>query len=134
MNDNPTTGAILKEHRYEIDALKEQSSETNRNINKLIDSMNGLSQNFAVYAEKHDRTREDVNGLRDEVRSGFKAIREDAEKTKKLAQSHEVVLAGHTPVIDNLRKLNSRMLWAAILFIASSSTIGYIAITGTGKV
>lgn len=132
MSDNPTTGEILKEHRYEIDTLKEQTSETNRNIRNLIDSMNGLSKNFAVYAEKHDRTREDVTFLRQELRDGFNSIQGDAEETKKLVQKHQVIIAGHSPVIDNLRKLNSRILWAAIMFIASSSTIGYIAITGTG--
>lgn len=132
MSDDPSTGEILKEHRYEIDTLKEQTAETNQNISKLIDSMNGLSKNFAVYAEKHDRTREDVTNLRVEVKEGLKSIRVDADKTKEIVQQHEVLIAGHQPVIDNLRKLNSRILWAAILFIASSSTIGYFAVTGSG--
>lgn len=131
-NDSPSTGEILKEHRYEIDTLKEQSSETNKNINKLIDSMHNLSSNFAVYAEKHDRTRDDVSQLRKELKEGFKLIRDDAEKTKKTVQEHEVILAGHSPVIENLRKLNNRILWVAILFIASSSTVGYLAVNNAG--
>jgi uncharacterized coiled-coil DUF342 family protein len=130
MNDQPSTTEVLREHRYEIDTLKEQSSETNRNINKLIDSMNGLSKNFAVYAEKHDRTRDDVTKLHDEIKSGFVSVRQDLEQTKKLVQAHEVIIAGHTPVIDSLRKLNNRLMIAAILFIASSSTVGYLAVQG----
>lgn len=116
MNE-PSTNEVLREHRYEIDALKEQSSETNRNISRLIDSMNGLSQNFAVYAEKHDRTQSEIERLR-----------VDSVKISETVQGHEIILAGHKPVIESLRKLNNRLIGAALLFIASNSAIAYIAL------
>ena len=94
----------VQEQGYEINTLKDSLSGLVNSLQANTEAMTKLSQNFAVYASKHDANSEDIKTLQEK------------------STQHGEDIAAMKPVVDATRGL----VWK----IVTASFSGMIAVAG----
>ena len=95
----------IKEHRYEIDALKTSHGELITALKETTKTMQDLATKFAVSAQKHDHSHSDIVQLQADVRL------------------HDQKISAMYPTVESLRGMVWKIISSMILAVGASSAI-----------
>lgn len=86
----------VREHRYEIDTLKETVNKVLISLDNNTSAQQAMTTQFAVYVSKHDSTEQQLQML-------------DAK-----LDSHSESIAAMKPVVDGVRGLVWKIIFASL--------------------
>lgn len=107
-----------------VTALEDNFGRVLNEMKELVTSINNLSNNFAVYAEKHEHTNESI-----------KRLAERQEKADDKINQNSLMIADYSSAINSFRAINGRV-WAGLItgifsLIGASAAVGMLIMGGS---
>ena len=87
----------IREHRYEIDTLKNTFNKMLSSMDSLTESINSQTTQFAVFAEKHD------------------TVIEEQKELKRDVKLHSQDIAAMKPIVEGVRGLVWKVVTASVM-------------------